>query len=74
MKSLISPGVGELSAAVKYRYIDRKEIGFFTGIKGFKGDDAVFSSLKPSFCVISAWLILRRSHLRLQPHLETLAG
>ncbi|MEG3834807.1 MULTISPECIES: hypothetical protein [unclassified Microcoleus] len=74
MKSLISPGVGELSAAVKYRYIDSKETGFFTGIKGFKGFDAVFSSIKPGFYVISAWLILGRSHLRLQPHLKTLAG
>ncbi|MEG4444185.1 hypothetical protein QUB47_18765 [Microcoleus sp. AT9_B5] len=36
MKSLISPGVGELSAAVKYRYIDSKETGFFTEIKGLK--------------------------------------
>ncbi|MEG3968662.1 MULTISPECIES: hypothetical protein [unclassified Microcoleus] len=45
MKSLISPGVGELLAAVKYRYIDSKETGFFTEIKGFKGDDAVFSSI-----------------------------
>ncbi|MEG4811376.1 hypothetical protein QUA82_27445 [Microcoleus sp. F8-D3] len=58
MKSLISPGVGELSAAVKYRYTDSKETGFFTRIKGFKGFDAVFSSIKPGFCVFSALLIL----------------
>ncbi|MEG4301889.1 hypothetical protein [Microcoleus sp. D3_18a_C4] len=54
--------------------MDSKETGFFTGIKGFKGFDAVFSSLKPGFYVISAWLILGRSHLPIIPHLETLAG
>ncbi|MEG3927175.1 MULTISPECIES: hypothetical protein [unclassified Microcoleus] len=54
--------------------MDSKETGFFTGIKGFKGFDAVFSSIKPGFYVISAWLILGRSHLPIIPHLETLAG
>ncbi|MEG4391602.1 hypothetical protein [Microcoleus sp. BROC3] len=43
-------------------YSDSKESGFFTGIKSFKGFDAVFSSVKPGFCVISALLILGRSH------------
>ncbi|WP_333097493.1 hypothetical protein [Microcoleus sp. Pol12A6] len=55
-------------------YSDSKEIGFFTGIKGFKGCDAVFSPIKPGCCIISALLTLGRSHLPLQPHLETLAG
>jgi hypothetical protein len=55
-------------------YSDSKETGFFTRIKGFKGFDAVFSSIKPGFCVISALLTLGRSHLPLQPHLETLAA
>jgi hypothetical protein len=58
-------------------YSDSIETGFFTRLKGLKGFDAVFSSIKPGFCVISALLILRRSHLShlpLQPHLETLTA
>jgi len=58
-------------------YSDSKETGFFTRIKGFKGFDAVFSSIKPGFCVISALLTLGRSHLShlpIQPHLDTLAA
>ncbi|WP_138920951.1 hypothetical protein [Microcoleus vaginatus] len=38
-------------------YSDSKETGFFTRIKGFKGFDAVFSSIKPGFCVISHCLL-----------------
>ncbi|MBW3584478.1 MAG: hypothetical protein KY448_01165 [Cyanobacteria bacterium 0813] len=44
------------------KYSDSKETGFFTGIKGFKGFEAVFSSIKPGFCVISPSLTLGRSH------------
>ncbi|MEG3909148.1 hypothetical protein QT979_15205 [Microcoleus sp. w2-18bC1] len=53
--------------------MDSKETGFFTGIKGFKGYEAVFASIKPGFYVISA-LAYSPTIARLQPHLETLAG
>ncbi|PSB24700.1 hypothetical protein C7B69_13225 [filamentous cyanobacterium Phorm 46] len=63
LKFSISPGVGELSAAVKLS-IDSKETRFLSGIKDFKGFDPVFSSIEPGFCVFSALLILgRSSHL-----------